>query len=52
MYLVALLPFLAFVGAVGASYSLIRGRRRSAAAFGIIGFAAVALALALAFTSL
>ena len=52
MYHVALLSLMAFVGTVGATYALILGRRRLALAFGIIGFAAFAIALALAFTSL
>jgi hypothetical protein len=38
---------LAFCGVVGAVVALIRGRRRSALAFGVVGVGAAALAIAL-----
>jgi hypothetical protein len=51
-YFIALLPMLAFSGVVGAVVSLIRGRPRSALAFGVIGVGAAVLAIGLYYAAL
>lgn len=50
-YWIAALPMLTFVGVVGAAYSLLRGRRRSALAFGLAGVGSAAIAIWLYYTS-
>jgi hypothetical protein len=45
-YWIALVPTLACVGVFGTVVSLIRGRRRSALAFGIVGVGAIVYAIA------
>jgi hypothetical protein len=45
-YFIALVPILAFVGIVGAIVSLLRGRLRSALAFGIVGVGSIVYAIA------
>jgi hypothetical protein len=45
-YFIALVPALAFVGVVGAVVSLIRGRPRSALAFGVVGVGSILYAIA------
>jgi hypothetical protein len=50
-YDIVLLPMIAFCGVVGAVYSLRRGRRRSALAFGLAGVGAAVLAIALYYAS-
>ena len=45
-YFVALVPILAFIGVVGAIVSLVRGRLRSALAFGIVGIGCIVYAIA------
>lgn len=44
-YRIALLPMLFFFGVVGAMYSLVRGRRRSALVFGVTGVGAAVIAI-------
>jgi hypothetical protein len=50
-YYIALLPMLAFCGVVGAVYSLIRRRRRSALVFGIAGVGSAVMAITLYYSS-
>ena len=50
-YVVVLLPFIAFMGVVGAIVAILRGRRRMAIAFGLIGVAAIVIAIALYYES-
>jgi hypothetical protein len=50
-YFVALLPLLAFVGVVGAIVALLRGRRRAALGFAIVGVVAVAVAIGLYYSA-
>ena len=45
-YFIALVPLLAFVGVVGAIVSLVRGRLRSAFAFGIVAIGSIVYAIA------
>jgi hypothetical protein len=51
-YYVALLPMLAFVGVVGSVVSLVRGRRRSALAFGLVGVGAIVFVVILFYVAL
>jgi hypothetical protein len=51
-YFIVLLPMLAFSGVVGAMVSLVRGRRRSALAFGLVGVGAVVFAITLYYADL
>jgi hypothetical protein len=51
-YYVALLPMLAFVGVVGSVVSLVRGRRRSALVFGLVGVGAVVFVVILFYVAL
>jgi hypothetical protein len=51
-YVIALLPMLAFSGVVGAVVSLIRGRRRSAIAFGVVGAGAAVAEIGLFYAAL
>lgn len=49
---IPLIPFLAFVGIVGAIVSLLRGKRRSAVIWLTIGVGAVVTAITMYYTSI
>jgi hypothetical protein len=49
-YWIALVPALAFIGVVGAIVSLVRGRRRSALIFALVGLAAILYAIVAYYT--
>ena len=50
-YWIALVPLAAFVGVVGAFVSLVRGRRRSAVIFGVVGIGSILYAIVLYYAS-